>query len=282
MKLVLNGLRLAFPQIWEPVKMDEKSEAACSASLLMDPSKDAALINTAVECIKAVAAEKWQSQAQVMMTQLQAKGDICLRDGNTKAEYDGFPGMVYISARNSARPTVLAAQQFNGKPIFVDKASNAYQLNEQGMLVRIDNLPFVVKAPYAGCYVNVSLDVWAQANQFGKRINAKLLGIQFARDGDPFSGGAGFDASDFGYTEAAAGGAFGSFGAAPPPAPAASTGSFGFGAAPAPAAGGFSFGAPAPAPAAAGGFSFGAPAAAPAPAPAAGFSFGGAPSNLPF
>lgn len=285
MKLVLTGVRMAFPALWEPQQINGQGEPACSGTFLIDPKTQADQMNATIECIKAVAVEKWNTQAQTMLTTLQAKGDICLRDGATKAEYDGFEGMFYISGRNKARPTVLAAQMWQGKPIVVDQASNGWQMNDQGMLVRVTDLPFAVKAPYSGCYVNVSLDVWAQANQYGKRINAKLLAVQFARDGDPFSGGSGFDANDFTYDESgsAAGGAFGAFGAAPAPA----AGGFGFGApAPAPAAaGGFGFGAAptlAPAPAA-GGFGFG--AAAPVPAPAAGgFSFGaGTPGGkIPF
>jgi hypothetical protein len=44
--------------------------------------------------------------------------------------------------------------------------------------------------PYAGCYVNASLDIWAQDNSYGKRVNATLRGVQFFRDGDAFAGGA--------------------------------------------------------------------------------------------
>ncbi|MNP47458.1 hypothetical protein D3C76_1415120 [compost metagenome] len=52
--------------------------------------------------------------------------------------------------------------------------------------------------PYSGCYVNVIVDIWAQDNSYGKRINAQLQGIQFVRDGEAFSGGGtSADASDF-------------------------------------------------------------------------------------
>jgi len=51
---------------------------------------------------------------------------------------------------------------------------------------------------YSGCYVNAIIDLWAQDNQFGKRINATLLGVQFAYDGDAFaSGGSGVSVDDF-------------------------------------------------------------------------------------
>lgn len=47
---------------------------------------------------------------------------------------------------------------------------------------------------YAGCYVNVIVAPWVQNNQYGKRINANCLGVQFVKDGEPFGAG-GVDAS---------------------------------------------------------------------------------------
>jgi hypothetical protein len=54
------------------------------------------------------------------------------------------------------------------------------------------NKTFLTEAdgkPYAGCYVNCALNIWAQDNQYGRRINAELVSVQFLRDGDAFSGG---------------------------------------------------------------------------------------------
>jgi hypothetical protein len=42
---------------------------------------------------------------------------------------------------------------------------------------------------YAGCYVNAIVSLWAQNNQYGKRINAQLDAVQFVRDGEPFGDG---------------------------------------------------------------------------------------------
>jgi len=39
--------------------------------------------------------------------------------------------------------------------------------------------------------------LWAQDNQFGKRVNAELLGVQFVRDGEPFGGGKPATPEDF-------------------------------------------------------------------------------------
>lgn len=183
MKVVLNNVRLAFPKIWEPEQFGGTGEPACSAAFLMDPatSHGKANIEKLKAAISQAATEKWKDKAGAMVKTLQAKGDLCLHDGAEKGEYDGFAGMMFVSARNKSRPVVVDT----------DKTP----------LTQGDG------KPYGGCYVNVSLDVWAQENKYGKRINAKLLAIQFKADGDAFSGGEGYDDSDFGEEEAAEGAA---------------------------------------------------------------------------
>jgi hypothetical protein len=41
--------------------------------------------------------------------------------------------------------------------------------------------------PYAGCFVNASVDLWAQDGTFSG-VRCTLLGVQFAKDGDSFGG----------------------------------------------------------------------------------------------
>lgn len=45
-------------------------------------------------------------------------------------------------------------------------------------------------APYAGCWVNAMVDIWAQDNEWGMRINATITGIQFVEHDQAFGGGA--------------------------------------------------------------------------------------------
>lgn len=93
-----------------------------------------------------------------------------LRIGNQKKTKDGeiadgFADMVYVSAKNTVRPTVVNR---NRTPL----------IGEDGVI-------------YSGCYGSVQIDVWA-LNKLGvkKRIVTDLLGVQFSRDGDAFSAGA--------------------------------------------------------------------------------------------
>ena len=51
---------------------------------------------------------------------------------------------------------------------------------------------------YPGCYVDASLDIYAQDHpQYGRRINCGLLAVRFVLDGDSFGGGGGGSANDF-------------------------------------------------------------------------------------
>ena len=187
MKIVIKGARMAFANIWEPKAIvganGKPGEPRCGCSLILDPKTQGVIIKAVRAKIVEVATEKWAAKAQDILKSLNAKGDLCLRNGDTKAEFDGFDGMWYVAANNTARPIV------------VDK--------DKSQLTQADG------RVYAGCYVNASLDIWAQDNQWGKRVNAKLLAIQFDRDGEAFSGGEGYSDDDFDASDKSDGGSAG-------------------------------------------------------------------------
>jgi hypothetical protein len=170
MQVVLKSVRGAFLNLWEPKQYNGTGEAACNGNFIIEKGNDAAL-KVMTDAIKQVAQEKWGAKAGDMLKALKAKGDLCLHDGAEKAEYAGFDGNFFVSARNKARPIV------------VDR--------DRSPLTQADG------RPYSGCYLNVSIDVWAQDNGYGKRINAKLLAVQFVKDGEAFGGGAVGSADQF-------------------------------------------------------------------------------------
>jgi len=161
MKLMLQNVRLAFPNLWVAQRVNGEGEPAFSASLLLAPDHPAvAALNKAFE---EVAKEKWGAKAAAVLKAMRATDKLCLHDGDTKSNYDGFPGNMYVSARSKVRPTVIDRDRT--------------PLNQED------------GKPYSGCYVNASIELWAQDNKFGKRINAQLRGVQFFADGDAFAGG---------------------------------------------------------------------------------------------
>lgn len=170
MRLMLRDVRLAFPNLWKATAPKTGGEAAFSASFLIPKNhKQLPEIRAA---FKALAKEKWGAKSDAVYKALEAADKICLHDGDAKADYEGFEGNLFISARAKVRPTVFDQQR--------------------------EELSEADGKPYSGCYVNASVEFWAQDNGFGKRINAQLRGVQFLRDGDAFAGGSSAaDADEF-------------------------------------------------------------------------------------
>jgi hypothetical protein len=175
-RIMLKNVRLAFPVLDVPEKFQGQGDPRFSATLLLDPgSENEKLIKAAMF---AAAEAKWgANKAQAAVDGLSRSGKTALGDGNTKDKYDGFEGKLYVQAhaREKTPPTLLDMQ---AKPL----------PRNTGMI-------------YAGCYVNASIEFWAQDNNYGKRINASLRGIQFVRDGDAFSGGRPAEADEFAPVE---------------------------------------------------------------------------------
>jgi hypothetical protein len=184
LEIILTNVRLAFPKIWEPEQFNGQGTARCSASLIMDPKTPEGQKNLKAvqDTIVKVATEKWAAKdpSLKVLATLKAKGDLCLHDGAEKAEYAGFEGNFFVSAANTARPVVCD--------------------RNRAPLTQADG------KPYGGCYVNAKIDIWAQDNQFGKRVNAKLLVVQFVGDGEAFGGGAVGRAEDMPDMDAGEGG----------------------------------------------------------------------------
>ena len=172
-RIMLRNVRLSFPNLFEPsiVGDDPKAKPRYSAMLILPPEHpQLAEIKTKMQ---AVAKEKWNAKAAEIYKGLDKSDKLALHDGDTKAQYDGVGGNFFISAaaQESARPTVVDG---NKSPLTAKDGR-----------------------PYAGCYINASIDLWAQDNGFGKRVNAQLRGVQFLRDGDAFAAGRPADSEEF-------------------------------------------------------------------------------------
>lgn len=171
MKIKLQNVRLSFPNLFTAKKQDadSSSPATFSAGFLIDPEdKQIEMIEAAMQ---QVAKDKWGAKADAVYKAMKVGDKLALHDGDTKSQYAGYEGMMFINANNPTRPLVLD--------------------RDKSPLAEADG------KPYGGCYVNVSLEIWAQDNKFGKRINASLGGVQFVKDGDRFGGGSSADESDF-------------------------------------------------------------------------------------
>jgi len=168
---ILNA-RLSFPHLFEPQRDDSGKNPKYNGLFIMSPDNPAVKEISAE--IRRVAEEKWPNKHDEILKSLKAGGKLCMRSGDTKTGYEGFAGNVYISASNKTKIKVF------------NRAGEMITESCEG-------------APYAGCYVNASVELWAQDNaNFGKRVNASLRAVQFVKDGESFGGGSVASDDEFG------------------------------------------------------------------------------------
>jgi len=172
MRLKLTNVRIAFCQdLFKPGTFggDPSAKPTHSATFLI-PKNDAQ-VSVIERAMAEVAKEKWDKKADKVLEDLKKQDKVCLRDGDMKDKYDGFADCFYIKANSPTKPGIF------------DKLLEP--ISEQSGIV------------YAGCYVNASVDIYAQDNKWGRRINASLRGVQKAKDGDAFAAGAPASADEF-------------------------------------------------------------------------------------
>ncbi len=152
-KVKISNARLAFPSLFNTDSYDRYS-----AVLILEPNNPAiAAINAAID--KVVKAE--------LKGKKPGSASLCLRKSEEKANnYEGFTATNYHVSASRKEPF---------KPNQVIDRDKSEITNP--------------KALYAGCYVNALINVWAQDNSYGKRVNAELVGIQFVKDGEKFGRG---------------------------------------------------------------------------------------------
>jgi hypothetical protein len=204
MEIFLKDVRLSFPQLWEaksvvdPRTGQVSGKPAWSGAFLL--AKNHPQLPEILEVIKTVAREKWpgtvvgpqggRPEWEAMLESFYQTNKLCIHDGDGK-RHDGYAGHWYLSARSYIQPKVVNSdpvmRDADGKPIW-DERTNDYLPN---LVTQASGII------YAGCYVNVRVDIWAMQNAYGRRICATLKGVQFRRAGDAFAGGAPALTSDF-------------------------------------------------------------------------------------
>lgn len=169
MKVFIKNARLSFPDLYVARPFKPGDEPKFKATFLLP--KDDPQIAVIEAAIKAAAKEsKWGAKADSVLKSIRGNPNkFCFQDGDTK-DYDGYAGMMALSASAKARPLCIDGQK--------------------NPLTQADG------KPYAGCYVNGSIEIFGYENS-GNGISASLKGVQFVRDGDSFGGGAPASPDDF-------------------------------------------------------------------------------------
>ena len=168
-RIMLKNVVLAFPALAEPQSFGE-GEPAYGAKFPIKPNSEQ---QKAIEAaILAEATEAWKDKADSVLKMLEEDGKVAFtkkiyRSKKTGEAYQGFDGAHYLSTRNAkTQPTVFNqyGEELSGKSDIEAKA-------------------------FSGALVNASVEIWAQDNKWGRRINCSLRGVMLTGEGENFGGG---------------------------------------------------------------------------------------------
>jgi hypothetical protein len=168
-RIMLKNVVLAFPALAEPQSFGE-GEPAYGAKFPIKPNSEQ---HKAIEAaILAEATEAWKDKAVSVLKMLEEDGKVAFtkkvyRSKKTGEAYQGFDGTHYLSTRNAkTQPSVY----------------NAYGDDVVG---KAD----IERDAFSGAVVNASIEIWAQDNKWGRRINCSLRGVMLTGEGENFGGG---------------------------------------------------------------------------------------------
>lgn len=160
--VMLKNVRASYPHCDKPYKGkgkngDNGGEPKFSITGMLDKKTHVAAKDLCVEVINKLMKEN-------ECPKLAGEKKFCRNgDDSSSPEYEGH---WTVSASESRRPAVR------------DQRAQLI-LDEQKIADLI----------YGGCYVNILIRPWFQDNDYGKRVNAGLVGVQFVKDGEAFGEG---------------------------------------------------------------------------------------------
>lgn len=176
----LANVRLSFPSLGKPRAYGNSDQPKYSAQLLIDPdTKQGSKTLDAIEdAIEYAINEKFGGKKPKFTSDKKP-----LRDGNDRIRddgsvYDGYEDMYYLVASSNEEQQPLCVYRKN-------------VIRDSSEITRIF---------YGGCYVNAIVRIWVQDNNFGRRVNCQLSGVEFYSDGEPF-GQSGATVSDFDFND---------------------------------------------------------------------------------
>jgi hypothetical protein len=151
MKIKLQNVRLSFPSLFQKAVFNGE-ETKFEATFLIDKETQ----SDKIEEIQKAIAEKVKAELKGKKV---PDDKLCLKDGD-ESDYDGYAGMMSLKASNNKRPLVID--------------------RDKSILTEDDN------RIYSGCYVNATIELWVQNNNYGKRVNASLEVVRFRKEGERF------------------------------------------------------------------------------------------------
>ncbi len=158
----MANVRLSFPSLFQTEIFGGDDTGKYTATFILDKKEHS-------ETIREVRNEIARLTKEAFRGKNLPADRITLKEGDD-LDKDFYVGKMTIKASTKKRPLVLNRDK---TPL----------TEEDGVI-------------YAGCHVNAIISLWAQDNNFGKRINGTLEGVMFAGHGEPLSSG-GIDVAEF-------------------------------------------------------------------------------------
>jgi len=155
--IIIKEARCSFPRLYGAEVRDEDTFGP-GITLILEREKHA-------ETLKTIKAEMRAAIAgEPKLKKNPPTGEkLCLREPD-RDELRYLEGNLIIKA-NSPRPPVV--------------------LNPDGRTIMTEANNEI----YSGCYVNAKIEIWGQANKYGRRVNAKLIAVQFIpKEAESFDG----------------------------------------------------------------------------------------------
>lgn len=177
MDLTLKNLRFSYLTLYTPRAMKgaegEEAEKLRYSVMLLGP-KGGPAEKELHSAIESVARDKWGVKAEGVLKQLYASNKVCLKDGdmrlNAEGEVqEGYADHWYTSASATEENPPRVFNRFGDKV-------TAANFRELAMSDR--------RGPRSGDYGDAIVRIWAQDNNFGRRVNCQIIAVAFRKEGE--------------------------------------------------------------------------------------------------
>jgi uncharacterized membrane protein YgcG len=158
-EVYIEKVRLSHPHLWVATtfKGDKNARPKYQASFIVDPQENKKAHDAIWDAIDGVQDAKWEDSEYCELAKLPyVDGD----KKNKKKFREEYKGMFILTAKNDRRPQVLD--------------------RDKTPLTKDDPIP------YAGCFVDALVRIYALDNEWGERVNCSLEIVRFHKDGTAF------------------------------------------------------------------------------------------------
>ena len=185
MKVKIKNARASYPELFVAKPFDE-SNPNSDRSYKIDlriAKDDKETLKSITDAMIASVKEQYADKAPAMYKSFKADAkNFPLKDGDEVLNKQGepiAPGCYVLRAKR---------READGPPGVFDNKAGA------------DGKPAKLSAEsgriYAGCFINASVDIWAQKGKY-QGVRCTLSGVQFSKDGEAFSGSRPASADEF-------------------------------------------------------------------------------------